>query len=91
MEANLILDKDFEVVQFNQGEQQFSCFVNKLKNSSMSRILGMWNRKFLFLNVHHMTMYYSSGPSSEPQTEIRLRVLLPKQEYREGLSYGKQS
>ena len=74
MEAAVVLDKDFEVAESNQGEKQFSCFVEKLKNSSISRIFGMWNRKFLFLNIHHLTMYYSSGPSADPQTEIRLKV-----------------
>lgn len=75
MEGTVVLDKDFEVGESQQGEKHFSCFVEKLKNSSVSRIFGMYKRKFLFLNIHHLNMYYSSGPSAEAQTEIKLKVL----------------
>jgi hypothetical protein len=75
MESGVYVDKEFEVYsRATQGENQFSCFVQKLKNSNLSRILGTWNRKFIFLNLLQKNLYYSSGPSCEAQTEIKMRV-----------------
>lgn len=84
MDAGVIIDKEFEVASDNrQGEFQFSCFVEKLKNNSITRIFGTWNRKFIFVNMHMKTVYYSSGPSTDAQTEIRMKVCLYDLEYRE--------
>jgi hypothetical protein len=53
---------------------KFSCFVLKLKSGGISKLFGAWNRRFLFLNLEQKNLYYSSSPTSESQTLIKLSV-----------------
>lgn len=57
--------------------------MQKLKSGGLSKLFGAWNRRFLFLNLEQKNLYYSSSPTSESQTLIKLSVASREQSVRD--------